>query len=91
MIIASGGQPTKQSQSLPNQPTHVASLRPLDLNSVNVEAAEAKVVQGIMLPVVGGEDSILHTLWKCFVDVQEGQVKWEGWGMPCAVANTEGP
>jgi len=32
VIIALGGQPTKQSQSLPNQPTHIASLRPLDLN-----------------------------------------------------------
>jgi len=33
MIIASGGQPTEQSQSSPNQTTHIASLRPLDLNS----------------------------------------------------------
>jgi len=32
MIIASGGQPTKQSQSSPNQSTHVVSLSPLDLN-----------------------------------------------------------
>ena len=32
MIIALGGQPTKQSQLSPNQPMHVASLRPLDLN-----------------------------------------------------------
>jgi len=32
VIIASGGQPTEQSQSSPNQTTHVASLRPLDLN-----------------------------------------------------------
>jgi len=32
VIIDSGGQPTEQSQSSPNQPTHVASLRPLDLN-----------------------------------------------------------
>ena len=59
--------------------------------SVNVEAAEAKVVQGIMLPVFGGEDSTLHALWEHFVDVQEGRVKWEGWGMPCTVANTKGP
>ena len=33
VIIASGGQPTEQSQSSPNQTTHVMSLRPLDLNS----------------------------------------------------------
>jgi len=32
VIIASGGQPTEQSQSSSNQPMHVASLRPLDLN-----------------------------------------------------------
>jgi len=59
--------------------------------SVDVEAAEAEAVQGIVLPVVGGEDSILHALWERFVDVQEGRVEWEGWGVPCAVANTEGP
>jgi len=59
--------------------------------SVDVEAAEAKVVQGIVLPVVGGEDGIPHALWEHFVDVQEGRVKWEGWGVPCAVADTEGP
>jgi len=34
VIIALGGQPTKQSQSLPNQPMHIASLRPSDLNSL---------------------------------------------------------
>ena len=33
VIIASGGDPTEQSQSSPNQPTHVASLRFLDLNT----------------------------------------------------------
>jgi len=37
VIIALGGQPTKQFQSSPNQPTHIASLRPLDLNKVVVE------------------------------------------------------
>jgi len=58
---------------------------------VDVEAAEVKVVQGIVLPIVGGEDSILHALWEHFVDVQEGCVKWKGWGMLCAVADTEGP
>ena len=33
VIIASGGQPTEQSQLLPNQPMHIVSLRPLDLNT----------------------------------------------------------
>jgi len=59
--------------------------------SVDMEAVEVKVVQGIMLPIVGGEDGIPHALWKHFVDVQERWVKWEGWGMPCTVADTEGP
>ena len=48
-------------------------------------------MQGIVLPIVGGEDSILHALWEHFVDVQEGRVEWEGWGVPCAVTDTEGP
>jgi len=59
--------------------------------SVDVEAAEVKVVQGIVLPIVGGEDGIPHALWERFVDVQEGCIEWEGWGMPCTVADTEGP
>jgi len=59
--------------------------------SVDVEAAEVKVVQGIILPIVGREDGILHVLWECFVDVQEGHIKWEGWGMPYTVTDTEGP
>ena len=44
-----------------------------------------------MLPVVGGEDSVVHTLWEWLMDIQEGHIKWEGWGVPCMVANTEGP
>jgi len=59
--------------------------------SVDVEAAEVEVVQGIVLPIVGGEDSILHVLWERFVDIQEGRVEWEGWGVLCTVADTEGP
>jgi len=36
VIIASGGQPTEQSQLSPNQTMHVASLRPLDLNTMRI-------------------------------------------------------
>jgi len=46
------------------------------------------VVQDIVLTVVGGEDSTPHVLWEQLVDIQEGRVKWEGWGIPCAVADT---
>jgi len=53
-----------------------------------VEAAEAKAVQDIVLSVVGEEDSTLHALWERLVDIQEGHVEWEGWGVPCAVADT---
>jgi len=53
-----------------------------------VEAAEVKAVQDIMLSIVGEEDSTLHTLWERLVDIQEGRVEWEGWGVPCAVADT---
>ena len=41
-----------------------------------------------MLTIVGGEDSTPHALWEWLVDIQEGHVKWEGWGIPCAVADT---
>jgi len=46
--------------------------------------AEA-VVQDIVLPVVGGEGSVAQALWERLVDIQEGRVEWEGWGVPCAV------
>ena len=36
------------------------------------------MVQGIVLPVVGGEDGIPHAPWEWLVDVQEGRVKKEG-------------
>ena len=55
--------------------------------SGSVEAAEAKTVQDTMLPI-GGEDSTLHMLWEQLVVIQEGCVKWKGWGIPCAVADT---
>jgi len=39
-----------------------------------VEAGEAKAVQEITLPIVGGEDSILHALWEQLMDIQEGHM-----------------
>ncbi|KAI0280449.1 branched-chain amino acid aminotransferase II [Russula brevipes] len=41
-------------------------------------------VQDVVLPVVGGTGSIAHALWERLVDIQEGRVEWEGWGVPCA-------
>ena len=57
----------------------------------DVEAAGAGAVQDIVLPVVGGEDSVAHALWERLVDIQEGRVEWDGWGVPCAVADTDDP
>lgn len=57
----------------------------------DAEAAEAKAVQDIVLPVVGGEDSVAHALWERLVDIQEGRVEWDGWGVPCAVAGADDP
>jgi len=45
-------------------------------------------VHEIVLTVVGGEDSTPHALWERLMDIQEGRVEWEGWGVPCAVADT---
>ena len=47
-----------------------------------------KVVHDIVLTVVGGEDSTPHALWERLMDIQEGRVEWEGWGVPCTVADT---
>jgi len=40
-------------------------------------------VQDIVLPTVGGEGSLAYALWERLVDIQEGCVEWEGWGVPC--------
>ena len=40
-------------------------------------------VQDIVLPIVGGEGSLAYALWERLVDIQEGRVEWEGWGVPC--------
>ena len=40
-------------------------------------------IQDIVLPVVGEEGSLAHALWERLVDIQEGCVEWEGWGVPC--------
>jgi branched-chain amino acid aminotransferase len=51
---------------------------------VKVEAdGEMTQVQDIVLPVVGGEGSVADALWERLVDIQEGRVEWEGWGIPC--------
>jgi branched-chain amino acid aminotransferase len=51
---------------------------------VKVEAAD---VEDIELPVVGGEGSVARALWERLVDIQEGRVEWEGWGVPCDEAS----
>jgi branched-chain amino acid aminotransferase len=40
-------------------------------------------IQDIVLPVVGGEGSLAQALWERLVDIQEGRVEWEGWGVSC--------
>jgi branched-chain amino acid aminotransferase len=44
---------------------------------------ETTQVEDIVLPVVGGEGSVAHALWERLVDIQEGRIEWEGWGVPC--------
>jgi branched-chain amino acid aminotransferase len=51
---------------------------------VKVQAAD---VEDIELPVVGGEGSVAQALWERLVDIQEGRVEWEGWGVPCNEAS----
>jgi hypothetical protein len=41
-------------------------------------------VQDVVLPIVGGKGSVMHALREHLVDVQEGRIKWEGWGVSCA-------
>lgn len=64
-----------------------------DAEAAGRAVAEAAVavaeVQDIVLPVVGGEGSVAHALWERLVDIQEGRVEWEGWGVPCHCAVTD--
>ncbi len=56
---------------------------------VGGDGADAEMqIQDIVLPVVGGEGSLAQALWERLVDIQEGRVEWEGWGVPCDVAVT---
>lgn len=52
----------------------------------SADSAETEVLD-IVLPVVGGEGSLAHALWERLVDIQEGRIEWEGWGVPCDVAD----
>ncbi|KAI0264978.1 branched-chain amino acid aminotransferase II [Gloeopeniophorella convolvens] len=42
-------------------------------------------VEDIVLPAPGGEGSLARALWERLVDIQEGRVEWQGWGVPCVV------
>ena len=44
-------------------------------------------MQDIVLPIVGREGSIAQTLWERLVDIQEGHIEWEGWGVSCEEAS----
>jgi len=55
---------------------------------VKVQAVD---VEDIVLPVVGGEGSVAQALWERLVDIQEGRVEWEGWGVPCDETSLDDP
>jgi len=52
-----------KSSTLAGQP----SSSPLRVSDGSAAAAEAKAVQGVVLPVVGGEDGIPHMPWERLV------------------------
>lgn len=54
-----------------------------DGGDASADADAETHIQDIVLPVVGGEGSLAQALWERLVDVQEGRVEWEGWGIPC--------
>lgn len=47
---------------------------------------EAEVVD-IVLPPVGGPGSVAQAIRERLVDIQEGSVEWEGWGVPCRASD----
>ena len=47
---------------------------------------EMEVVD-IVLPSVSGSGSLAQALWQRLVDIQEGRVEWEGWGVPCGASD----
>ena len=49
-------------------------------------SGEMEVVD-IVLPSAGGSGSLAQALWQRLVDIQEGRVEWEGWGVPCGASD----
>ncbi|KAI9452412.1 branched-chain amino acid aminotransferase II [Lactarius psammicola] len=47
---------------------------------------EAEVVD-IVLPAAGEPGSLAQALWQRLVDIQEGRVEWEGWGVSCGASD----
>ncbi|KAN0138843.1 branched-chain amino acid aminotransferase II [Lactarius tabidus] len=47
---------------------------------------EMEVVE-IVLPSAGGSGSLAQALWQRLVDIQEGRIEWEGWGVPCGTSD----
>jgi branched-chain amino acid aminotransferase len=47
---------------------------------------EMEVVD-IVLPSAGGSGSFAQALWQRLVDIQEGRIEWEGWGVPCGASD----
>ncbi|KAI0297532.1 branched-chain amino acid aminotransferase II [Multifurca ochricompacta] len=50
-------------------------------------SADSSDVEDIRLPVVGGQGSLAQALWERLVDIQEGRVEWEGWGVTCTASD----
>ena len=57
--------------------------RRVSADGVDADSDSEMQIQDIVLPVVGGEGSLAHVLWERLVDIQEGRVEWEGWGVLC--------
>ena len=51
--------------------------------SPGANAGTGTEVVDIVLPPVGGSGSLAQIIWQRLVDIQEGRVEWEGWGISC--------
>ena len=49
---------------------------------------ETEVVDIVLpTPDPAGSASLAQALWQRLVDIQEGRVEWEGWGVPCGASD----
>ncbi|KAH9067019.1 branched-chain amino acid aminotransferase II [Lactarius deliciosus] len=66
---------------------HTTALPQLSANCADPHRRARADHVDIVLPAAGEQGSLAQVLWKRLVDIQEGRVEWEGWGVTCGTSD----